>query len=143
MFVHRGKEHPRSLLRVEIFRFWVVDDNRTGRLFGHNFPILSQHATDSFGLEQTEQDVLMAHLGARRIPETVTASSVPLREQFLRSRLVVTIDAKFTTHLLVPIFCNRLRTLHAYSMQVQILGVFIVVEQLFGPVADFIANGDT
>ena len=56
-------------LDVEVLRLRMVHDDRRRALLGIDLPVLGELAPDALGFQESEQDLLVAHVRAGRVAE--------------------------------------------------------------------------
>ena len=106
-----------------------MNDQRTGRLFGIDLPVFSESTSDARGIEQTEEFLLITHLGTGRVSEGIAAASIVLGEELANPWGIVPSDSKFRPHALVPEFGESLGRFDTESVEEEVLLIFVVFEE--------------
>src|SRR5689334_10753387 len=103
----------------------MMHNDSRSRLFRLQLKLLRKCDIDPRRIEQRKKFLLILEPRASRITKTVTRSLILLMKQLRQDRRIITRDAELFAHPLVPELRQRLRTLHAQTMEVQVVGIIV------------------
>ena len=119
----------------------MMNDYCGCRLLWIKLKLFRQFNVDPRRIEQLEQLNLILEIRTRGIAKTETRTLVTLAEQFIEVLRIVIGDPKFLPNLLVPKFRERLGSLYAQPMKVEVVGVIVGFEELLRILAGAAAHG--